>query len=65
MSLLDRVVAKKRRTDSDQPWRYWRTRPIQERLAAVELLRREHHGWVDGAEPRLSRVVEVVRRARR
>lgn len=47
--------------DSDEPWRYWLTRPIEERIDAVEELRREHHGWADGTEPRLPRVFEIVR----
>jgi hypothetical protein len=39
------------------------TRPVAERIDAVEKLRREHHGWTHGTEPRLPRVLAIVRRA--
>lgn len=41
---------------------YWLSRPVAERLAAVELLRAHHHGWTDDALPRLPRVLRVVQR---
>ena len=63
MTSVERVVTKKVVGDPDEPWRYWLTRPIEERIGAVEQLRREHHGWVRGTEPRLSRVFEIVRQA--
>jgi len=59
---MERVVTKKRVADPDTPWRYWVTRPVAERLQAVEDLRREHHGWSHGAEPRLPRIFAIVRR---
>jgi hypothetical protein len=61
MSSVERVVTKKRLDERDQPWRYWMTRPPAERIAAVESLRSEHHGWTHGTEPRLPRVLAVVR----
>ena len=39
---------------------YWLGRPPAERLAAIESLRAQHHGWTDGALPRLPRVLRVV-----
>jgi hypothetical protein len=44
MTSVERVVTKKVLGDPDEPWRYWLTRPIEERIGAVEQLRREHHG---------------------
>jgi hypothetical protein len=41
--------------------RYWLTRPVEERLAAVEFLRRQH----DGTGARLRRVLRLVDRPRR
>ena len=38
---------------------YWRSRPPEERIAAVERLRREYYGNLPG----LSRVVRVVQRS--
>ncbi len=60
MTSVERVVTKKVVGDSDEPWRYWLTRPIEERIDAVEELRREHHGWAHGTEPGLPRVFEIV-----
>jgi len=61
MTSVERVVAKKYLGETDEPWRYWLTRPIKERVDAVEQLRCEHHGWVRGTEPRLQRVFTIVR----
>ncbi len=41
---------------------YWRTRPVEERLAALEQIRREYHLWRYGAEPRLQRVFRIIKR---
>ena len=39
---------------------YWRTRPHEERLAALEEMRREYHLWEYGTEPRLQRVCRII-----
>jgi hypothetical protein len=44
--------------------RYWLSRPVAERIAAVEQLRRDHEGVTADAEPRLQRVYRLVQRAR-
>lgn len=52
--------------DGEQPppdRQYWLTRPVEERLAAVELLRSQYHGWTYDALPRLPRLLRVVRGA--
>ena len=36
---MERVVVVKRLNDRDEPWRYWLTRPMAERVAMVEELR--------------------------
>lgn len=61
---MKRIVTKKRKGDADTSSSYWVTRPVQERLAMVEQLRAEFHGWTDESQPRLSRVCRVVRRPR-
>jgi hypothetical protein len=61
---VERVVTRKRASEQDEPWRDWTTRPVEERIEAVEDLRREHHGWAYATEPRLPRVLAIVRRAR-
>lgn len=60
---VELVVTKKVVGDPDEPWRYWMTRPIEERIDTVEELRREFHGWVRGSEPGLPRVLGIVRPA--
>ena len=60
---MERVVTVKRLSEPDEPWRYWRSRPVAERLAMVEQLRREYHGWGDGSGSRLQRVHRVLRRS--
>jgi hypothetical protein len=46
----------------DEAVEYWLSRPVAERWAAVEQLRRAFYGWTDGTEPRLQRVLRIVRR---
>ena len=60
---IQKVVTRKRRGDDDLAWKYWVTRPVTERLAMVEELRAEYHGWTNEPEPRLSRVCRIIRRA--
>jgi len=40
---------------------YWQTQPYEVRLATLEQIRREFHQWKYGAEPRLQRVITIVR----
>jgi len=63
MHSIQKVVTRKRKGDDDSAWTYWVTRPVTERLAMVEELRAEHHGWTYESEPRLSRICRVIRRA--
>jgi len=48
----------------DQPtdFAYWQKQPYQTRLAAVEEIRREYHGWQDDAQLRLQKVYTIVKR---
>jgi hypothetical protein len=48
----------------DQPtdFAYWQSQPYTARLAALEEIRREYHGWKPGAEPRLQRVCRIIKR---
>jgi hypothetical protein len=41
---------------------YWRTRPYQDRLFALEEIRQEYHRRKYGAEPRLQRVYTIAQR---
>jgi hypothetical protein len=46
--------------DPDDSVAYWFTRPVEERLQAIELLRRTFYGYTK-ADERLQRVLEVVK----
>lgn len=48
----------------DQPsdFAYWQSRPWEERLACLEEIRREYHGWEDNTEQRLQRVYTIIKR---
>lgn len=63
MSGIEKIVAVKRLGDQDRPASYWLTRPVVERLVAVDLIRREFHGWTDESEPRLQRICRITHRA--
>jgi hypothetical protein len=48
-----------RLTDRDDAVEYWLSRPVEERLRALELLRRTFYGYT-GASEGLQRVLEVA-----
>ncbi len=56
-----REVSRRRLHDARGDAEHWRGRPPAERLAAVEDLRRRHHGWDDAPRPRLQRVCRLLR----
>ncbi len=55
------VVRKFRIGEEPKDIEFWRTQSPVARVAAVEVIRREHHGWDHGAEPRLQRVFSIVK----
>ena len=57
---LDRTqLSVVRLTDRDDAVEYWLSRPVEERLRALELLRRTFYGYT-GASEGLQRVFEVA-----
>jgi hypothetical protein len=48
--------------DEPSDRQFWRTQSPEARIAAVEDIRREYHGWTDETEPRLQRVFSIVER---
>jgi hypothetical protein len=57
---LDRTqVSVARLTDPDDAVEYWLSRPVEERLRALELLRRTFYGYTSSAGG-LQRVLEVA-----
>jgi hypothetical protein len=41
---------------------YWQTQPYTLRLATLEKIRQEYHGWRGDAQPGLQRVYRIVKR---
>jgi hypothetical protein len=63
VSKIERVVTKRRLHDRNDDLAYWLTVPAADRVAMVQQLRAEYHGWGDETGPRLQRVHCVLRRA--
>lgn len=40
---------------------YWLSQSLEARLAALEQIRRDYHGWIIGEEPKVERVVSIIR----
>jgi hypothetical protein len=59
---IDRVVRKVSLRDQPTDFAYWETRSYEDRLAALEQIRQEYHGWTDESQPRLQRVCRIVKR---
>ena len=53
-----------RLTDPDDSFEYWLSRPVEERLRALEILRRTFYGYTSATEG-LQRVLEVAQLERR
>ena len=58
---ISKVVIKVPVREQKSDFAYWQTQPYEVRLATLEQIRRECHQWKYGAEPRLQRVVTIVR----
>ena len=56
------LVNRKMRIDEqDCDREYWLSKPPSARLAALEEIRREYHGWKLGEEPRIEKVVTIIK----
>ena len=60
--LIALVVKKIRLGEAKGDAAYWRTRPVQERLEALEEIREEYHHWRGDAQSRLQRVYTIIKR---
>ncbi len=58
---IAKVVTKVKLGEKKTDAAYWRAQPIAARLAALEEIRREVHGWKEGKEPRMEKVVKIIR----
>ena len=59
--LVKKITFKGKIKDAPDDYDYWKTRPHEERIAAVEFLRKLHYGETT---PRLQRVYRIVKRKR-
>jgi hypothetical protein len=56
------VYRKMRISEQGSDLEYWLSQPPAARLAAVEEIIREYHGWEPGEEPRMERAVTIIKR---
>jgi hypothetical protein len=59
---VKKVWSKGRLGEQEPDSVYWRRQSCEARLAALEQIRQEYHTWRYGAEPRLQRVYQIVKR---
>lgn len=55
------VYRKMRINEQGSDLDYWLSQSPKTRLAALEGIRREYHGWSIGEEPRVEKVVTIIR----
>ena len=60
---IAKVVRKFKLGQEEPDATYWREQSYQARLAALEEIRREYHGWHYESEPRLQRICRVIKSA--
>ncbi len=56
------VYRKMRISEQGSDLEYWLSQPPAARLAAVEEIVREYHGWKPGQEPRIEKVITIIKR---
>jgi hypothetical protein len=56
------VFRKTKRQEQGTDFKYWQSRTPEERLATLELIRREYNQWKYGSEPRFQKVLLIIKR---
>lgn len=59
---IEKVFTKVNLTEQPSDFAYWQTQSHDARIAALEQIRRVSHGWGYGAEPRMAKIVTVIKR---
>ena len=59
------VYHKMRISEQGSDLEYWLSQPPGARLAALEEIRREYHGWKPGEEPQIEKVITIIRNCSR
>jgi hypothetical protein len=60
--MILKAVQKYRLGEQPSDFAYWQTRSPQERLAALEAIRAEYHGFTNESQQGLLRVYRIVKR---
>ena len=58
------VIAKYKLGEQPKDIIYWLSQSPESRLAALEEIRREYHGWQKGEEPRIEKVITILKRTK-
>ncbi|MEK7440777.1 MAG: hypothetical protein AAB571_04855 [Chloroflexota bacterium] len=58
------VVAKYKLGEQPKDVVYWLSQPPEARWGATEEIRREYHGWQEGKEPRIEKVITILKRTK-
>ena len=53
-----KVKLQERRSD----FAYWQSQPPEKRIAELERIRMEYHGWTEETRPRIQKVVTIIKR---
>ena len=56
------VVAKYKLGEQPKDVAHWLSQPPEARWGGTEEIRREYHGWQEGKEPRIEKVITILRR---
>ncbi len=58
---IKKVVPKVKLGEQKSDFAYWQSQPPSARLEALEQIRQEYHRWKYGKEPRMQKVVTIIR----
>ena len=62
MSNIDKTAIRKTSIDKqDNDYQFWITKSAEDRLAALESMRKEYSAWRYNAEQRLQRVYKIIK----
>lgn len=61
MRKIAKVVTKSKMSEQKSDAEYWRAQPPSARIAALEEIVREYHKWKIGEEPRIQKVVRIIK----
>jgi hypothetical protein len=60
---ISKVITKYKFNEQPNDFSYWQSRPYEERLAALEQIRKEYNLWRYNAEQGLQRIYRIVKRS--